>query len=219
MMDNETQRRIFTFIIQTGMRLEARNSTICTASVLTYRALRKEISDDLCPYTLACACLLLAAKLEEDQRVRIRDVLNVAHSVLHEEMPVPQIGEQLWAMREGIARMEYIVLRMLRFRLHVENPHKYLLQYVSSLQHWCPREFTNSGVAAISFILLRDAHVSPAWILSHSPQTIAIVCLAIALRATKITIGVRWYSIFCASMTRSKLRRLEEEFVNKILRR
>lgn len=67
---------------------------------------------------------------------------------------------------------------------------QYLLQYVSSLQHWCPREFTNSGVAAISFILLRDAHVSPAWILSHSPQTIAIVCLAIALRATKVVFFV-----------------------------
>ncbi|MCP9260826.1 Cyclin-related protein fam58a [Dirofilaria immitis] len=168
--------------------------------------------------TIASACLLLAAKIEEDEIVKTRDVVNVAYSVLHPRAPILQIDDDSWALRTSLSRMEYIVLRLLKFRLAVENPHKYLLHYISSLMHWCPHEFTKFNIGSISFIILRDAHVNPDWVLSHSPQTIAIVCLAVALRITKISIGVRWYSIFYSSMTKSKLRRLEEELVTVLKR-
>ncbi|VDK51761.1 unnamed protein product [Anisakis simplex] len=231
MSSEESHRKVFAFIIKTGIKLEAKNVTICTTSVLTYRTMRKEVCKELCPYTIACACFLLAAKIEEDQRVRIRDVINVSYSVLHGDKPMLQVDEEMWAIREGIARMEYVVLRLLRFRLNVENPHKvifsyafgakfqYLLQYVSSLQHWCRGDLSWNGVAEICFILLRDAHISPGWVLSHSPQTIAIVCMSVAIRAAKVKIEERWYSTFSVSMTRSKLRRLEEEFLSKVLMR
>ncbi|KAM3716153.1 Cyclin-Q [Dirofilaria immitis] len=222
-MDYATSRRkIFAFVIEAGIKLEAKNSTICTAAVLTYRTLRKNSAYELCPYTIASACLLLAAKIEEDEIVKTRDVVNVAYrfalSVLHPRAPILQIDDDSWALRTSLSRMEYIVLRLLKFRLAVENPHKYLLHYISSLMHWCPHEFTKFNIGSISFIILRDAHVNPDWVLSHSPQTIAIVCLAVALRITKISIGVRWYSIFYSSMTKSKLRRLEEELVTVLKR-
>lgn len=72
---------------------------------------------------------------------------------------------------------------------------QYLLHYISSLMHWYPHEFTKFNIGAISFIILRDAHVNPDWVLSHSPQTIAIVCLAVALRITKVffEIHCRWW--------------------------
>lgn len=38
--------------------------------------------------------------------------------------------------------------------------------------------------------------MDPNWVLSHSPQTIAIVCLAVALRATKVIFDIfRWMLI------------------------
>uniref|UniRef100_A0A915PKC3 Cyclin N-terminal domain-containing protein n=1 Tax=Setaria digitata TaxID=48799 RepID=A0A915PKC3_9BILA len=225
-----SRRKIFLFIIEAGIKLEAKNSTICTASVLTYRTLRKNGASQLCPYTVASACLLLAAKIEEDEVVKTRDVVNIAYrfalSVLHPRESILQIDDQSWALRTSLSRMEYIVLRLLKFRLAVENPHKYLLHYISSLMHWCPHEFTQFHVGTVSFIILRDAHVDPDWVLSHSPQTIAIVCLAVALRIAKhnfcnfeVSIGARWYSVFYSSMTKSKLRRLEDELVTLVLRR
>uniref|UniRef100_A0A0R3RVP9 Cyclin-Q n=1 Tax=Elaeophora elaphi TaxID=1147741 RepID=A0A0R3RVP9_9BILA len=224
MMDHSTSpRKIFAFVIEAGIKLEAKNSTICTAAVLTYRTLRKNNISELCPYTVASACILLAAKIEEDEMVKTRDVVNVAYrfalSILHPREPILQIDDESWALRTSLSRMEYIVLRLLKFRLAVENPHKFLLHYISSLMHWCPHEFTKFHIGAISFIILRDAHVDPGWVLSHSPQTIAIVCLAVALRIAKVSIGVRWYSVFYSSMTKSKLRRLEDELVMLVLRR
>ncbi|VDK75736.1 unnamed protein product [Litomosoides sigmodontis] len=220
MMDHSTSRRkIFAFVIEAGIKLEAKSSTTCTAAVLTYRTLRKNNASELCPYTVASACLLLAAKIEEDEIVKTRDVVNVAYSILHPRETILQIDDKSWELRTSLSRMEYIVLRLLKFRLSVENPHKYLLHYVSSLMHWCPHEFTKFHIGAVSFILLRDAHVDPDWVLSHSPQTIAIVCLAVALRIAKVSIGVRWYSIFYSSMTKSKLRRLEDELVTLVLKR
>ncbi|KAK6109394.1 Cyclin N-terminal domain family protein [Brugia pahangi] len=216
---SRNRRKVFAFVVEAGIKLEAKNSTICTAAVLTYRTLRKSGASELCPYTIASACLLLAAKIEEDEMVKTRDVVNVAYSILHPCAPILQIDDESWALRTSLSRMEYIVLRLLKFRLAVENPHKYLLHYISSLMHWCPHEFTRFHIGAISFIILRDAHVDPYWVLSHSPQTIAIVCLAVALRIAKVSIGVRWYSIFYSSMTKSKLRRLEDELVTLVLKR
>ncbi|VDO40828.1 unnamed protein product [Onchocerca flexuosa] len=149
----------------------------------------------------------------------VKGLTRFALSILHPRAPILPIDDELWALRTSLSRMEYIVLRLLKFRLAVENPHKYLLHYISSLMHWCPHEFTKFNIGAISFIILRDAHVNPDWVLSHSPQTIAIVCLAVALRIAKISIGVRWYSVFYSSMTKSKLRRLEDELVTSVLKR
>ncbi|VDN05812.1 unnamed protein product [Thelazia callipaeda] len=215
-MNSTSQRKVFVFVIEAGIKLEAKNSTICTAAILTYRVLRKSAAARLCPYTIASACLLLAAKVEEDDLVKTRDVVNVAYSILHPLAQTLQLDEESWALRTSFSRMEYIVLRLLKFRLTVDNPHKYLLHYISSLMHWCPHEFVNYHIGTISFIVLRDAHADPDWILSHSPQTIAIVCLGVALRLTKVSIGVRWYSVFYSSMTKSKLRRLEEELIELI---
>ncbi|KAL3986223.1 Cyclin N-terminal domain family protein [Acanthocheilonema viteae] len=219
-MDHSASRRkIFAFVIEAGIKLGAKNSTICTAEVLTYRTLRKSSASELCPYTIASACLLLAAKIEEDEMAKVKGLIRFALSILHPREPILQIDDESWALRTSLSRMEYIVLRLLKFRLSVENPHKYLLHYISSLMHWCPHEFTKFHIGAISLIILRDAHVDPDWVLSHSPQTIAIVCLAVALRIAKVSIGVRWYSVFYSSMTKSKLRRLEDELVTLVLRR
>uniref|UniRef100_A0A0N5AEQ5 Cyclin-Q n=1 Tax=Syphacia muris TaxID=451379 RepID=A0A0N5AEQ5_9BILA len=214
---SEDDRKLYMFIIEAGIKLEAKNVTTCTAAILTYRVLKRRRSEGICPYTIACACILLAAKAEEDQSVRIRDVINVAYSILHPEKPFLRIGEELWAMREGIARMEYLVLRLLKFDVGVENPHQYLLHYLSSLRDWCPEEFSLYDIPALSFTLLRDAHVCPSLVLSHNPQTIAIVCLAIALRTFKVRICSRWYKVFSESMTSTKLRHLEKEYFENIL--
>ncbi|VIO99237.1 Cyclin, N-terminal domain containing protein [Brugia malayi] len=83
MMDDRSRnrRKVFAFVVEAGIKLEAKNSTICTAAVLTYRTLRKSGASELCPYTIASACLLLAAKIEEDEMVKTRDVVNVAYRI------------------------------------------------------------------------------------------------------------------------------------------
>lgn len=63
---------------------------------------------------------------------------------------------------------------------------QYLSLYISSLMHWCPHEFKRQHVGFIAHVLLRDAHVDPEWVFSHNPQTIAVVCLSLAMRITQV---------------------------------
>ncbi|VDM67430.1 unnamed protein product [Strongylus vulgaris] len=72
-------KRIYEHIIRCGVRLNAKNKTICSAIIMMHRLLAREVSSLVCKYTLATACLVLATKLEEDRDIGVRDVINASH--------------------------------------------------------------------------------------------------------------------------------------------
>jgi len=119
-------RPLFEFIIELGIRLRVQSLTSGYASIYCYKVLRQENfpSDQICPYTLASACMLVAGKVTNESRVNTRDLMNVSYRILHPEKPPLEIGDLSFSLRESLIEMEVIVMRYLRFRLNFEHPHQ-----------------------------------------------------------------------------------------------
>lgn len=86
---------------------------------------------------MACACLWLATKLEESPR-KLRDVLNVflRMECRHEGLPleVMDYGSRRYDhLKLDIIRNERFLLREFGFIVHVEHPHKLVLNYLQMM--------------------------------------------------------------------------------------
>jgi hypothetical protein len=77
-MSDEKRREILEFIIELGVRLECRSITITHASVYFHKIYNK-LPSEFCLFTAASACISLAAKTTEDQRIRIRHIVSVSY--------------------------------------------------------------------------------------------------------------------------------------------
>lgn len=60
----------------------------------------------------------------KDNNLKIRDVMNVAYSTLHRGAAPLELGDQYWAMRDAIVQAELLIMRMLKFQVMPEHPHK-----------------------------------------------------------------------------------------------
>ncbi|KAI9009226.1 cyclin-like protein [Hyaloraphidium curvatum] len=85
-------------------------------------------------YLVATAALDLACKTAETVR-KIRDVINVGWFVLHPEDPYLPISDQYHALRDSLVNAELIMLRVLRFELQVDLPHRWIARTVHEI--WC----------------------------------------------------------------------------------
>jgi cyclin L len=95
------------------------------------------ISIDLIPlWYVVGASLYLASKLEESPR-RLREIITVLDSIEKEKSKNPEIldisSQKYFELREGLLDAEVLMLAKLAFNVHVEHPHGFLLNYLSSL--------------------------------------------------------------------------------------
>ena len=52
---------------------------------------------------------------------------------LHTDQPGLEIGEKYWAMRDSVVQCELFVMRILKFHVKFDHPHK-----VSKVTFWIP---------------------------------------------------------------------------------
>uniref|UniRef100_A0A914W0W4 Cyclin-Q n=1 Tax=Plectus sambesii TaxID=2011161 RepID=A0A914W0W4_9BILA len=213
-------RKVFEYIMEAGVKLEAKSSTVAAAVVICYKFLNRMPPEEssVCPYTIGAACLYLAGKVEEDM-LKIRDVTNVCYRVINPNKPPIEVDEDYWNLREGVGRLEYLVLRTMGFQLQLVHPHKFLLHYLVTLKHWLsPSAWERSPLAETAWTLLRDAYARPDWVTAHSPQTVAIICLNLALRIHSVDfpLAPEWYRILHSEMTSKKLITLSKELLCKL---
>ncbi|WAR26815.1 CCNQ-like protein, partial [Mya arenaria] len=78
MGDNEglVHFRVVRFIYEAGMKLRMKTIPLSTTCVLYHRFFRENKLDDFDPYLIAATCLYLAGKVEEEQHISLRDVVN-----------------------------------------------------------------------------------------------------------------------------------------------
>uniref|UniRef100_A0A1I7WMN7 Cyclin N-terminal domain-containing protein n=1 Tax=Heterorhabditis bacteriophora TaxID=37862 RepID=A0A1I7WMN7_HETBA len=213
-----SSRKIYELLIRAGIRLEAHNKTVCTAIMMMYRLLQRNIAREICNYTLATTSLVLAVKHEEDNTIGIRDVVNVIHRILHPNDVPLKIDTQLWEIRRGIAKLEFVVLRELDFDLYFEHPFKAMCMYLDQLRSWMPTEFNAHPVTESCFTVLRDCYVAPEFILDHSAESMAIVVISVVLKGMDISVPhcKEWYKVLHKTITESKLRRLEGDLLRVV---
>lgn len=199
------------FLFECAQKLEMKPLTSATAAILFHRFFR-EISDtEYDPYMIACSCLYLAGKIKED-KVRKRDIINVAHNTINRGAQPLDPCDEYWAMWDSIVQAELFIARVLKFDMTIVHPHKYMLHYMKSLQDlFGAKEWHSMPVARTAASFLQDFHHSPK-VLDYKPAHIAVCCLALAFQVYGIEVplsdeaedSVQWYTVFCNDLTREK---------------
>ncbi|KAI3818050.1 hypothetical protein L1987_11852 [Smallanthus sonchifolius] len=87
---------------------------------------------------IAAGCVLLASKLEENPR-RARHILNVFYRMecRRENLPIQHLeafSEKYSELKMDLIRSERHLLRELGFICHVEHPHKFISNYLATLE-------------------------------------------------------------------------------------
>ncbi|KAF0983760.1 hypothetical protein FDP41_007675 [Naegleria fowleri] len=115
--------------------LELSPITSCTALYYFHYYCLKFVEREEYDVTLiACACVFLACKTEEQVR-RVRDVINCMWKVLNPESePLELWHDELFNLKDSVIGYESVMMRCLKFRLTVNHPFKYILGYCGALQ-------------------------------------------------------------------------------------
>lgn len=79
---------------------------------------------------VASTCVYLAGKVK-DEALKVRDVMNVANNTLHRGSQPLELGDQYWSMRDAIVQAELLIMRMLKFQVIPDHPHKVNYYYYS----------------------------------------------------------------------------------------
>lgn len=199
------------FLFECALKLSMKPLTSATAAILFHRFFKEMEDSEYDPFMIASSCLYLASKIKDDT-VKIRDVINVAHSTINRNAAPLELGDEYWSMRDTIVQAELFITRVLKFDLTTVHPHKYMLHYMKSLQDWFGvKEWNALPVARMAASYLQDFHHSTK-IIEHQPDHIAVCCLALAFQTYGIQVPLTdelddvsaWFNIFCKDLTREK---------------
>lgn len=84
------------------------------------------------PKLIATASIYLACKIEEE-RIKLRDIINVCYRTLHTDLEPLDLNEKYRLIRESVTQTELLIARKLAFKLEFDHPHKVaIISYLSS---------------------------------------------------------------------------------------
>ncbi|KAK9060990.1 hypothetical protein SSX86_018170 [Deinandra increscens subsp. villosa] len=136
----ETTLRIYgcDLIQESGILLKLPQQVMATGQVLFHRFYCKKSFVRFNVKRIAAGCVLLASKLEENPR-RARHILNVFYRMecRRENLPIEHLeafSEKYSELKMDLIRSERHLLRELGFICHVEHPHKFISNYLATLE-------------------------------------------------------------------------------------
>nr|XP_025131816.1 cyclin-Q isoform X9 [Bubalus bubalis]XP_025131818.1 cyclin-Q isoform X9 [Bubalus bubalis] len=106
-----------------GVKLGMRSIPIATACTIYHKFFCEINLDAYDPYLVAMSSLYLAGKVEE-QHLRTRDIINVSNRYFHPGSDPLELDSRFWEIRDSIVQCELLVLRVLRFQVSFQHPHK-----------------------------------------------------------------------------------------------
>eukprot|EP01104_Vermistella_antarctica_P008198 TRINITY_DN2049_c1_g1_i1.p1 TRINITY_DN2049_c1_g1~~TRINITY_DN2049_c1_g1_i1.p1 ORF type:complete len:359 (-),score=132.58 TRINITY_DN2049_c1_g1_i1:399-1475(-) len=194
--EKERRRECIGRIHETCVRLQVPQQVTSTACVLFHRLYIRQCLPGEVGSTMLneISCVYLSTKLEEHPR-KMRDVINCLFRIHNPREEPLSIGNDYWQLRDAVVEQEQKVLRALSYDLHVEHPHKHLLNYVKSLQ-------ASSTLTQVALSLLDDTYYSLLPITAR-PHVLACACIAFASRlvgeAVRTCADVPWWAVFDVS--------------------
>ncbi|XP_073655517.1 cyclin-Q isoform X4 [Tursiops truncatus] len=190
-----------------GVKLGMRSIPIATACAIYHKFFCEIDLDAYDPYLVAMSSLYLAGKVEE-QRLRTRDIINVSNRYFHPDSEPLELDSRFWELRDSIVQCELLVLRVLRFQVSFQHPHKYLLHYLLSVKNWLNRySWQRSPVSITAWALLRDSYHG-GLCLRFQAQHIAVAVLHLALQAYGVEVPAEaeaekpWWQVFSEDLTK-----------------
>ncbi|XP_059739929.1 cyclin-Q isoform X1 [Bos taurus] len=164
------------------VKLGMRSIPIATACTIYHKFFCEINLDAYDPYLVAMSSLYLAGKVEE-QHLRTRDIINVSNRYFHPGSDPLELDSRFWEIRDSIVQCELLVLRVLRFQVSFQHPHKYLLHYLVSLKNWLNRySWQRTPVSITAWALLQDSYHG-GLCLRFRAQHIAVAVIHLALQA------------------------------------
>uniref|UniRef100_A0A8C9M458 Cyclin Q n=1 Tax=Panthera tigris altaica TaxID=74533 RepID=A0A8C9M458_PANTA len=106
-----------------GVKLGMQSIAVATACTIYHKFFCEINLDAYDPYLVAMSALYLAGKVEE-QHLRTRDIINVSNRYFHPGSEPLELDSRFWALRDSIVQCELLMLRVLRFQVSFQHPHK-----------------------------------------------------------------------------------------------
>lgn len=136
----ETTLRIYgcDLIQESGILLRLPQAVMATGQVLFHRFYCKKSFARFNVKRVAASCVWLASKLEESPR-KARQVLNVFHRMecRRENLPLEHLdtsSKKYVDLKADLIRTERHLLKEMGFICHVEHPHKFISNYLATLE-------------------------------------------------------------------------------------
>ncbi|XP_012924829.1 cyclin-related protein FAM58A isoform X2 [Heterocephalus glaber] len=173
--------RVTRFIMEAGVKLGMHSIPIATACTIYHKFFCEINVDAYDPYLVAMSSIYLAGKVEE-QHLRTRDIINVSYRYFNPGSEPLELDSRFWELRDSIVQCELVVLRVLRFQVSFQHPHKYLLHYLVSLKNWLNRySWQRTPISVTAWALLRDSYHG-GLCLRFRAQHLAVAVLYMALQ-------------------------------------
>uniref|UniRef100_A0A7N0UQD3 Cyclin-L1-1 n=2 Tax=Kalanchoe fedtschenkoi TaxID=63787 RepID=A0A7N0UQD3_KALFE len=138
--DTETTLRVYgcDLIQESGILLRLPQAVMATAQVLFHRFYCKKSFARFNVKRVAASSVWLASKLEENPR-KARHVLLVFHRMecRREQLPIEHIdpfSKKYSELKNDLNRTERHLLKEMGFICHVEHPHKFICNYLATLE-------------------------------------------------------------------------------------
>jgi len=203
------------FILEVGNKLNAKVMTVATA-LANFHKFCKATSDLSLydPYLMASACLYLAGKIEDNDHLKLRDIINVVWTTLHPDQEPLPLDSEYYNMREALVHSELHILRMVGFKTRHDHPHRYLLHYLKSLRDWFPEEIWEKyPLAKTSWALLQDSYHDQNLVLESDPSELSLACVQLALQTYGLQVPLTsnahdsksWIRIFNSNVSKDKI--------------
>ena len=164
-------------------------------------------------FQLVAATSLYIASKQQDEPIKIRDLINVVHRTLNRDSEVLDLNEEYWSYRDSIVQAELLAMRMISFKstrpdthlvaekhsmfffFSADNNHKfipfhiqYLLNYLKTLESWIPPSvWEKVPLTKFCWTVLNDFHHCKA-IIHYEPQLLALSVIFFGLQVYGVTV-------------------------------
>merc|ERR1712136_123085 len=184
---NEAKELATRFLFECGVKLKTKSVTSGVAAQIYHRFYEAASEANYDPYLIAATCLYIASK-QQDEPLKIRDLINVAHRTLNRDSDVLDLSEEYWNYRDSIVQAELLTMRMISFKTTSPDIHLYLLMYLRTLESWiAPSVWEKGSLVKLCWTFLQDFHHSKA-IIQYEPQLIALAIIYFGLQIYGISV-------------------------------
>lgn len=194
-----------------AFKLGVRRETTASAAIYYHKFYCSHSPANYDVNLVAAAALSVAGKAEED-RVVIRDIINVFYSTLNPNAePLELDSEGMRLLHQSIVALEHILSRCLSFRIMNDLAHRYVLHYLISVTDWIEAdEAEKVCLSQTAWALVNDFYCNPKSI-EHPAAGIAVAAIALSLKAHDLTVPcnneglLSWSESLCSDMSEEKV--------------